>query len=529
MNNHTPFHTVGLWMFAISSFLPTAAYSQDITDNGLALIENGRPKKGIELLQQKFKDEPTSNHAYELACGYVQTGNLMEALDVFNKGIATDSKMPLNHVGKGRVMLDQGNLQEAGNSFDKAMSLSKRMDLQVFNAIAGAWLTKPEFSQRAKDLLTKAEAIQPNVTTSMLLGDAYLFEGNGGKAISNYEYAASLDVRNARPHFKIGNVYIRSTNKEAAMEAFQKAIDIDANYAPAYKELAELYYNSKKATDAVNMQQKYIELVEPDDVNQVRLGFYLFMARDFARANESFGRAYEKGVLKETGLRYYGVSLYENGDYAACQKIFTSYFNRATEQQVEAGDYNTFGKVLLKLDQDSAAVAAFTHSLQIDNKQPAIRQLVAETLFKQKRYPEAIVAYKKLIATKVKPASQDLYSLGRAYYFSNLFMDADTTFNKLIAQQPTLLTSYLWAGRTNVNLDPDSEIGLAKKYYEKVVELGEASPHQPTAELKEAYSYLGYYHLLKNDLVQSLLNWNKVLSIDPTDDRARQAIRTLKP
>lgn len=435
----------------------------------------------------------------------------------------TADKEALDLVAKGRERLKQNDLPGADANFNKALSITKSKNTDVLNAVAEAWLDKPELSAKAKPLLEKSEGIKPTPKASMLLGDIYLSTGNGGQAISNYEHAADLDVRSAVPHHKIGLVYVRSTNKMAALEAFQKAIDVDPTYAPPYKEMAELFYASKNGAGAVKAQEKYIELTGARDKELVRLGYYLFMTKDFAKTNDIFEEAYKKEFLNETSLRYFALSLSEAGDYAESNKIFEEYFSKANAGQVEASDYAAHGKVLLKVDMDSLAVQAFEKSLAIEDKQIPIRQLHAETLFKERRYPEAIASYKTLIAARTKPTSQDLYTIGRAYYSNHQFLEADTTFNKLIVQQPAMAVGYLWAGRTNAELDPETTKGLAKPFYEKVIELSKNN-----SELKEAYSYLGYYFYVKKDVGQSRVNWEKVLAIDPADNAAKEALKALK-
>ncbi|MBF1577329.1 MAG: hypothetical protein HXO17_11215, partial [Prevotella shahii] len=42
--------------------------------------------------------------------------------------------------------------------------------------------------------------------------------------------------------------------------------------------------------------------------------------------------------------------------------------------------------------------------------------------------------------------------------------------------------------------------------------------------LTEAYRYLGYYYLVKNDKAMADGYWKKVLEIDPENETAKQAL-----
>jgi tetratricopeptide (TPR) repeat protein len=328
-------------------------------------------------------------------------------------------------------------------------------------------------------------------------GDAFVREGNGGKAITSYEEAASLSPQDPVPHFKIGSIYLRSGNKEAAMEEFQKATNADANYAQSYKEIAELYYIQKDGAQAVKAQEKFLELstdASEKDLGHVRLGYYFFMTRDFAKANEAFALAKDRALLKDNDFRYYGLSLVEAGDYERGRKIFEEYFSK--RPGAGAADYAAYGKALVLLDQDSLAIAVLEKSLALDNKQTAVKKMLWESL----------------------------YNLGKEYYSKKDFVMADTTFEKLINLHPGIVTGYLWAGRANAQLDPESEKGLAKDFYEKVIGISKSG-----SDLKEAYSYLGYYYYVQKNSAQSRENWEKVLTIDPQDERAKEALRLFRP
>jgi len=331
-----------------------------------------------------------------------------------------------------------------------------------------------------------------DVNTKIATGDAYAKQGDGGRAISNYEVAATLDPQNPLPHFKIGNIYLQSKNADAAMEEFKNAVAVDPKFAPAYKEIAELYYLQKNGAEAVKAQEKFIEFSGSRDEGLVRLAYYHFMTHDFAKTNQVFDETYRKGLLKDGDLRYYGLSLVEAGDYEVARKILEEYFGKA---EGVASDYAAYGRALIQLRQDSLAAIALDRSLVLDNGQTPVKKMLWETL----------------------------YNLGKSYYSSKQFALADTTFERLINLHPGIVTGYLWAGRSEAQLDPETTQGLAKDSYEKVIEISKSNN-----DLKEAYSYLGYYYYVQKDIALSRTNWQKVLSIDPQDERAKEALKAIK-
>ncbi|PZR30162.1 MAG: hypothetical protein DI538_23260, partial [Azospira oryzae] len=274
----------------------------------------------------------------------------------------------------------------------------------------------------------------------------------------------------------------------------------------------------------------YISLIENKDdiVAKTRLAFYQFMAKEYQKSVITFDDAEKLGPLNETAIRYRALALKEAKDTTRALAAFEGYFTTVKPETIEARDYNAYAELLTGLKKDSLAIIAYDKSLQIDPKQITILQAKADALFKSKRYAEAVIAYKALMAARTKPLSSDYFILGRSYYNAANYQPADTTFQKLIELQPNMTVGYLWAGRANAALDPETDKGLAKPFYEKLIEKALVTPEKYKKELVEGYQYLGYYFFQKKDYNQSQPYWDKVLAIDPKDERALEAVKAIK-
>lgn len=494
------------------------------------LQELDQPKKAIDILTKASTTYPTSAAVfYELGKAQLKSGNRAEALKTFDKGIAADPKDALNIAGKGMLSMMENNPQKAKIDFDKALSMSKSKNASVLMAVAEGYLVDPKMAGEAVNLLTKAKSVDKNsAEVLILLGDAYLVQNpaDGGRVVSSYESAAMLDPKNAKAHYKTGLVYLRSRNFDAATESFEKAIALDPNYTLAYKEQGELFYQLKKGPEAVKAYEKFLSLTETPEKYQSRMAFYYLSAKNFAKANELFDQLMAKDSSTAYVYRYAAVTKFELKDYPAAQKTFDKYFTIVKPEAIEVGDYNYAGKIALAQGNDSLATDYFKKSLGKDPKQPELYQLMADSYFKQKKFPESIDAFKQLFTFK-KPASADYYTLGRAYYFNKDFVKADSAFETLVQQQPNMTVGFLWQARSKASQDPESEAGLAKPYYEKLVEKASATPDKSKAELVESYLYLGYYSYLKGQLPAAKQFYQKVLAIDANNEKAQEAIKAL--
>lgn len=497
------------------------------------LLDKDQPTKALEILNQAITKYPEATNLYYYL-GYVQlkTGDTGKALQTFEKGVAADEKEAINHVGLGAVRMQEKKTAEAKTFFDKALSMSKSKDVDVLQAVADAYLVDVKHAETAIKLLEKAKTLDPNdPRTYMLMGEADLLQNKGGPAISNSERALRLDPTNAKPYYDIALVYMRSQNYPLAEENLQKAISTDPEFTLAYKELGELHYSMKAGEKAAKAYESYMKLKEkPTEQDSLRMAFFYFMAKNFTRANEVFKPIAEKPNASATTLKYYVYSLVESGNLQEAQRIFEKYFSITPADKIEAGDYVYHGNLMVKLGQDSLAVLSYQKSLAINPDQQDISQTVAETLYKARRYPEAVTAYEQLLNIRKKPLSLDYYGLGRAYYYTNQFEKADTAFQKLAEMQPTRTISYLWLGRTKANLDENSEKGLAKPAYEKLIEVALAAPEANgnKRDLIEAYMYMGVYYSQRDDLGQAKSYFEKVLAIDPAHEKAKEYLDLLK-
>jgi len=539
--------TALMMVSVLSAFAQAPAYEKDV-DNAIHFLNAEQPKKALEVIE-KVAQTNASDPVALFYVGYVQAkaNQLDKAFASFDKGSQVNDKDPLNVAGKAYVRILQNNPVETKTFVDKALALSKSKNPVVLNTIAEGYLSNKQYTNQALELLTKSASLsKENPDTQLLLGDAYLQLNKGGESVSAYERAAALDPKDATPHYKMGLVYLRSKNYPVATESFDKAVKIDPSFGPAYRELGELYYQTKEADKAVQAQEKYIPLTENPGPAKRQLAFYYFMAKNYAKANEMFKEFSTDPNVSALTLRFYARSLFEAGDFKQSVQVFDQYFAKAKPEEIEASDYAYQGKAYMKLadalrteaknggtnvptnfTEDSLAAESWGKSIALDSTQSEIVQLHGDLQFKRRKYEAAIKDYKTLLNIRKKP-SLDYFNLGRAYYYNNQPVEADSAFSRLIKLQPTMTVGYLWEARTQATQDPESTKGLAKPYFEKLAEIASATPDKNKNELIEAYSYLGYYYYLKADKPKSISYWEKVLALKPGDQRATEAIEILK-
>jgi Tfp pilus assembly protein PilF len=188
-----------------------------------------------------------------------------------------------------------------------------------------------------------------------------------------------------------------------------------------------------------------------------------------------------------------------------------------------ASDFSAKGKLLAKNGQDSLAMIELKRAIEIDTTITDLFSDIAFAYYKTKKYADAIIYYNKKIAAG-KPTVNDYLYLGISYYQTKNFAMSDSAFKKVLSVNPQLVLAHKWRAKSNVQLDPDSKLGLAKPHYEKVVELILAKPEtleKNKKDLIEAYEYLGAYNfIITKDIVTAKDYFTKVKELDPANKKA---------
>lgn len=490
-----------------------------------------QPSKMIPALEQAASANP--ENLYYLGVGYIMAGNLDKALATFEKGISADDKNPLPVAGKGHVKLLQKKTAEGKALLAEAADMNRKKTAAQWEAIGRAYLSDSKFLLDAIAALEKAKSIDngdPDV--HMLLGDAYLLQNRGGESVTSYERAASADQKWATPLFKIAKVFQRSKNNDIVMDYLNRAVAADPQFAPAYKELGETYYLQKKGSEAAKAYEKYLSITETPGDAKFQYAFFLIMAKDYQKANEIFKEVLNDKNASPTAYKFYAYSLIEQGKEQEARQILDKYFQTAKPEEIKANDYTSFGKLLLKLNEDSLANEAFAKGVELDTTDMELLELHADTYFKRKKYEEAAEVFEKILSKSEKPSPNDLWRLGNAYYFSGQFVEADSAFTDLSKRVPAQTFGYLWAAKSRSQVDSTGEAGTAVPMYEAYLEKALANPENLEKEKKniiEAYDYLGQYALYhKKDIPEATSYFQKILKLDPNNQRASDFMDAVK-
>ena len=515
------------------SFLISAniLFAQSI-DEGKRFLYYERYNSAKDVFNKLVNANPNNiDAAYWLGQTYLGEEDSISSKALYQKTLNANPNSPLMLVAMGHIALLENQNNDARNRFETAISLTKGKDYNVINAISRA-----NIDTKAGDAvyaIGKIKTIPENKRTAEIwttLGDAYRKLIDGANAQLAYQSALAVDPNYARASFMIGRLYQTQgfTQELYYMKYYNEAITKDPKFAPVYVWLSQYYYK-RDINKAKEYLDKYIAVADADTQNCYYQASYLYASGQYqqtiTKANECISAGGKNPHPSLFGLKAFAYD--KLGDSANAKTFFEMYFQKQNPEKLESGDYAKYGLVLLKFPGNEATAAGYIQkAIALDtleeNKIEYITS-VANSYLASKNYNEAAKWYTKLFSIKKNVTKTDIYNAGYNYYRGGNYKATDSIFGLYQQKYPEDILGVYMRARASEGIDTAGVLGLAKPYYEKVIQLGEASTD--TARVKSqlivAYNYMiAYYYNVKKDKATALSYNDKILAIDPTNAQA---------
>lgn len=509
------------------------------------------------------KDGTKGDYYFYYGENYYKMDNLDSAFILYKKGSEVQPTNGLNYVGMGKVQLRQANDKEGNANLFKAKTLGAK-NATVFMKIAEAYITAPnpyKNLMEANKLLTDAMKWEPkNPDAHLLMGDLLLEQNptEGGPAIKEYDEALKLNAKSAKGILRKGKLYYRGRNYNLALDFYKQAITLDPNFAPAYMEMAEIYQLAGMSSKALEAIQKYLELNGSSAYAHRKYAGYLYLNKKYQECITEC----ESIVKTDPGAcyiwRYLAYAYYELGNatdkeaYTKGLDAINKFFDCTNGKNFKyiPDDYKYKGMLLGKSGKDSLGAAEIVKAIELDpEKNCELYSEIGKIYMKAKNYEKAATAYEKKMTCPKGLAVQDYFDLGRAYFnmaalklkdaaalrdpkekqkkegeATPLFVKADTAFSKLCQLSPNFPAGYYWRGKANMQLDPKSDLWLAKPHLEKYLSLVKPEERALPANKENVIiscEYLGYYYVKTKDFTKAKEYWTIVKDLDPNNEKQK--------
>lgn len=516
--------SIGLFLVATSTMV-----AQTLSD-AIKKTTNEQFESADAAFKLLIQSQPNSGDYYfYYGENFFKNENIDMANTMYQKGADVNPTNPIPYVGLGKVQWYRGQSVDAKANFFKATTLAAGKNATVLMKIAEAYINAPTKNLTdAFTLLAQAAKLEPkNPEVYILTGDAFLEQNNGTKAVEQYEKAAALNPKDIIATLRQGQLYNRAKNYDLALDFYRKANAIDSSFAPAYREKAEIYHRAGKDGIASAQYKRYL-LLNNDCGARARYAGFLLNAKFYKESVEASKDAQKCDTNSFYLYRYLAYAQFETADYPAGMENVNKLFAKAPADKVIPQDYEYRAKLLSKTGKDSLAILDFKKAMELQPEKQELNGDIASCYMKMKKYPEAIAAF-KVKMEKGKPIANDYYQMGRAYYQSKDFINADSSFVQVIKLQPDLPMGYLWRGKANSQLDPKNEKWAAKPFFENyLTKVKPEDAEKNKKDLIDVYNYLAAYYADKKDCPNVKIYMQKVLDLDPANAQAKKVLAGLK-
>ncbi len=569
---------VALGFVLLALALPSRGWGQTIAE-AIKQIDDENYTAARATLTTLLTQKTRPEYYYFLGKSYVESARtqedkaiaekeLEEAKKQFEAGIEKSSKYGRNYAGLANYYMLSGKKDLGKQNIDKALEVSPS-DVENLISVAEAYFAEGSRpSLEAANLhLKKAETLdQKNPEIYLTLGVLNYLLNYEELPLSNYNKALELNPQYVDALYRIGEYHIKYKKYVEGATALKKAIEMDAAFAPAYSLLGEVYYRAGNAAKdnptrdnyyrlAKENYRKYVDLRKNDLTARYRYAQFLYLSKEYEAAVNEINV-----VLKETPsnvmLRLLAYSQFELGRAEDAKQTLFKYFLSISPKYVVYRDYEYRGKIAMKEGKLDDAKPDLMKAFELEPTRSDILADLVKAYTAAKQYTKAVEVQQVLV--RADPNSiNGYYTLGKLYSFEGgrlalskeeklkakdlaganvdslaartQFTKSDSAFRRVVQLRPSFLTGHLELARVNSQLDPETEVGLAKPHYEKVIELAATDEVKNGKVLAEAYYYMAYYSFnVAKDNKLALEYVGKTLKLDPEFSNAKTLLPYLQ-
>ena len=374
----------------------------------------------------------------------------------------------------------------------------------------------------------------------ILLGDIEVVKDDGGAAAGWYQQAIYFDPKNPDGYFKYANIYRGRSPEEAVsklneLRAQRPDIAVDAL-------AARILYSSNRLEQSLDYYDKVTDKSKLEDLDITNYATEAWMLQKREKSLEMARYGLSKNARKAAWNRLVFYNLTDMGQTEEALKYADALFNASDSAKISGFDYTYYGTALKNAKQYDKAIEMLKKALA-ENKDNADllnsnKKSLSDAYLAMEDFDNATLYYEEYLKNVQKTTASDMAGLATIYtnMAAKLTGDqkidalkkADAVYAQLGEKFPENIDfANFMRARVNSNLDPETKEGLAKPFYEAIVHslAGKSDRDRAdNARLSEAYRYLGYYYLVKDDKATADGYWNKVLEIDPNNATAKQAL-----
>ncbi|HXQ40400.1 MAG TPA: tetratricopeptide repeat protein [Candidatus Udaeobacter sp.] len=330
---------------------------------GVIAHQSGRNDVAVDLIEKAISLNGRVPDFHSNLGGILKDqGRLTEAVACYRRALALKPDFAEVHNNLGTALKDQGKLAEAATCYERTLAL-KPDYAQAHNNLGRVRREQGKLAE-AVACHERALALKPDFTEAYgNLGNALQEQGKLAEAVACYERALALNPKLAEAHDNLGNALREQGKLAEAMACHVRALELKPSLAAAQNNLGNAFKEQGKLTEATACYERALA-IKPD----------------FAEAHNNLGNA-----LKEQGRLDQAAACYERA--------------LALKPSLAAG-HNNLGGVFKEQGRLVEAVACYERALALKPGFAEAHSNLGGALQQQGKLAEAMACYERALALK---------------------------------------------------------------------------------------------------------------------------------
>ena len=488
--------------------------------------DNKEAKKGVEKVREKISEQLKAH--YDKGLEYFNKEKLKEAIDELKKALELDPEYIL-----AKQLLEQAEKKYEENKAKYTIQENLEIGIDYF---------QNKNYTKAKEYFTKVLEIDPN-----------------HKEAKDYLEKTEKELEYLKKQEEIaqvigeGMIAFRRKKFNEAIEIWQKAKEKDPE-----NKLIDEYIEYAKRSQAESINKFYnegLEYLKNGDLLSAKDSFEKAVQSDpqFKEAQSKLTEVKSLILQKIHSSKNKGKEEFKNGNYEEAIKYFNEVLSYEKDNEEvadllrsanEALTALNDGKALLKKGDYSEAIEKFNLVLDLNNNDKKVQDYINEALLLGKKQSadwfndgmkyyqngdlkKALVRFSsvvkvnpehkeaqemlKKVSSEIETKCAKLYNEALSYYNNGDYKNSISRFEAIL-------------GLVNDYKDTRSYLSKARSIYNKLTE----KERQASSEKVQEYLFNGIKFYRDEKYEEAIAEWEKVLKIDPNNDKALKYISRAK-
>ncbi|MEK7726902.1 MAG: tetratricopeptide repeat protein [candidate division KSB1 bacterium] len=469
-------------------------------------LRNQKFEEAIALLQEEVQRNSGSGEAHHyLGLALWQSGKAEAAYAELKFAREKDAKSGDYLEAFGMLCVELKKYEEAKTAFNDGLRL-KNGKARFLYGLGLAYMGQDSLDRASVFLLRAREAEPQDARIYRGLAEVYGKQKITTMAMDNYREALKLDPDWAEGHYTLGKILQKEKQYNDALVEFKEVVRLAPQHREAYFDLGNLFFAGKKYVEAVAALESFVVAQPNSFAGHMLLAKALYATRQPVAAIGATEKAVALNPESAEALRFLANLYYDNRDYEHAATTFERFSRSAKNGDVHTEDHVKWGRSLMRLKQNAAAITQFEKAVSLDSTLADVYFDLGTLLVMEKRYAQAIPCFDKKTHVDAT-ASGAYFNQGIAYIGLSDWLGAIRALKAGLALKPEHMEGRLALARSFAQVDSTLQ---AEAQYEEVLKL------EP--KHAEALKQVGYYNLIRKNYVKAVSYLRKHVELEPKSE-----------